>query len=1083
MTHHARDVMPQLLFALPEVQSSLKQPACCSGGNRLVPKAAHSLSIPPSAGGAAAALSRLVTATGSLPQPHCTGEAFFLAGLVAAAACRQQRRTYRQSLTVARRRRRRTHRQSTATTSAVQLQGDLQEQLRAAVRQLAKQKQRPLIPCESLDRNALAEEVQACLQRYEDLERENSKTPGKWPSPVRLGGKVECNVMQGGLSVTVREELERLEMLVDEESGRSTFFVADYSMCAGSSEAGVEDTMMWKDLKKKAWLLKQSGDFLMDDVAVRIYYLGGSQASCEGMVLNTDHLDRVGRDFNADWQPTQDPSKEAQHVEETVKSAVAAALKPIQDPSKEAKHGEETVKSAVAAASNEEEGTTIVNTPEEAKRVLDILMSEKLRSPDRYHAIDVETRNWEPGMQMYGVGEVICWSVYCGSDIDFGNGPRLWINNFDPKDGGGLLGLVEYFKTYLEDDRIQKVFHNYSFDRAMLLNHGCRVRGLAGDTMHMARLENSERDSYSLEALGKACLGSSWQKQKLKNLMGQAKVKRPEELHMSNDEAVRKTWIDYSAFDTAVTWKLHQYLNRRLGNVTLDIQGAADSPESTMLDFYKKYWCPLADVLVNIEERGVPLDQEYLRQQLVAAEEDMEVEKDAFRDFVRKQWEKFYPNDDELAEGLKKFNPNSTVQMKHLLYGKGKALVANVSVGGLGLPVPSKVKSMTGHDALAQLCGPGPESSKSACGTAVDIIGQEGCIGLHHKVKLAQLSKQVTGFLRPLSLPETVDSDSRLHTLLNIQTQTGRLTSSNPNLQQLPAVEKDPYQIRRAVRCSPGKSFIIADYGQLDLRTLAHATGCEKLRDALSGGGDIHSATALNMYENIQKAVSSGEVSLDGSGGKPSVKDMFPSERRHAKTVNFGIAYGLTEKGLANQLDCTTEEAADMITKWFDAYPGVQAWKKQLVRKAIDDGLESSLLPYVSTFRGRRRHIRDLYECSRKDNPKRRKYVSKMNDRDFRYLAAERQAINSPVQGGSADIVVEAMLKADRDEELRKLGYVMILQVHDELIFEGPEEHEQQALKAVKRVMEHPFLDDLKFKVELPVDAKVAKTWHEMKGA
>lgn len=91
--------------------------------------------------------------------------------------------------------------------------------------------------------------------------------------------------------------------------------------------------------------------------------------------------------------------------------------------------------------------------------------------------------------------------------------------------------------------------------------------------------------------------------------------------------------------------------------------------------------------------------------------------------------------------------------------------------------------------------------------------------------------------------------------------------------------------------------------------------------------------------------------------------------------------------------------------------------------------------------------------------------------------------MNSPVQGGAADIVVEAMLKADRDEELQNLGYVMILQIHDELIFEGPEEHEQQALEAVKRVMEHPFLDDLKFKVELPVDAKIAQSWHEMKGA
>eukprot|EP00930_Biecheleria_cincta_P006900 TRINITY_DN1079_c0_g1_i4.p1 TRINITY_DN1079_c0_g1~~TRINITY_DN1079_c0_g1_i4.p1 ORF type:complete len:716 (+),score=152.61 TRINITY_DN1079_c0_g1_i4:1422-3569(+) len=715
-----------------------------------------------------------------------------------------------------------------------------------------------------------------------------------------------------------------------------------------------------------------------------------------------------------------------------------------------------------------------------------MLMSEALRSPDRYHAIDVETRNWEPGMQLYGVGEVICWSVYCGSDVDFGNGPRLWINNCDPEDGGKLLGLVEYFKTYLEDERIQKVFHNYSFDRAMLLNHGCRVRGLAGDTMHMARLENSERGhgGYSLEELGKVCLGTSWRKRALKDLMRQAKVKRPEELHMNKDKAVREAWIDYSTFDTAVTWKLHQFLFHRLGEMTLDIQGAGDSSGSTMLDYYKQYWCPLADVLVHIEERGVPLDQEYLRQQLAAAERDMDEAKTVFRDFVGKQWDKFYPNDDELAESLKDFNVSSSTQMKQLLYGKTKEVVAGVPVGGLGLKLVNK-GTPTGFDAISQLSGPDPASGESGCGTAFEVLGQEGCMGLHHKVRVSLLSKQVVGFLRPLSEPGAVDKDSRLHTLLNLHTQTGRLTSRKPNLQQLPAVDKDPYQIRKAVRCLPGKSFVIADYGQLELRVLAHATGCEKLCAALSGGGDIHSATALNMYTNIQEAVASGEVSLEEYDGKPSVKDMFPSERRRAKTVNFGIVYGMTQKGLADQLGCSESEASDMITKWFDAYPGVKVWKKQLIRKAIENGLDSSLppVPYVSTFRGRRRHLSDLYNSAGRlsgttaTRPKRR-----LTNEDFEYLQAERQATNAPVQGGAADIVVEAMLKADRDEELRKLGYEMILQVHDELIFEGPEEHEQQALAAVKRVMEHPFLDDMKFKVALPVDGKIVKSWHDMKG-
>jgi len=242
--------------------------------------------------------------------------------------------------------------------------------------------------------------------------------------------------------------------------------------------------------------------------------------------------------------------------------------------------------------------------------------------------------------------------------------------------------------------------------------------------------------------------------------------------------------------------------------------------------------------------------------------------------------------------------------------------------------------------------------------------------------------------------------------------------------------------------------------------------------EALSSGVDIHSNTAVGMYPEIKEAIDNGKAALEETPGVPMVKDVFAHQRRNAKAVNFGIAYGLTSIGLAEQLKVSREEAQDMINKWYIAYPGVKQWQRETIVEAVN----RVGIPYVETPRGRRRQLPNLrgQAKTRRQGPQ---------SVDFEVLSAQRQASNSPVQGGSADIVVEAMLKAASDTELNELGYKMVLQVHDELIFEGPEEHSQQALVAVRRVMEHPFLDDLKFAVPLPVDAKASKTWHEAKHA
>ncbi|CAJ1398173.1 unnamed protein product [Effrenium voratum] len=730
------------------------------------------------------------------------------------------------------------------------------------------------------------------------------------------------------------------------------------------------------------------------------------------------------------------------------------------------------------------QGTTVVKSKEDADAALKILM--QLRQPGVFHAIDTEVQGWSPGRTPYGHGEVICWSIYCGDQVDFGSGPRLFIDNLDEE--GQLRGLVEYFKDYLEDPDIPKVFQNYSFDRAQFVNHGCRVAGFAGDTMHMARLEHSDAEKgYSLEALGKRFMGDAWGKRNLKEFMKQESVKRVEHLHLSQDPEIREAWVDYSTFDTVVTWKVHEELRRRLAKEKLNMP----KQEGTLLDFYERFWRPFADVLVEIEERGIYVDREFLQGRYEVALKEQEEEEAAFMEFVRCQWERLYPDHPELQEtlepGARQFNANSPLQMKQLLYGTDVKEVAQVMVGGLGLkPVKvGKVMASTSTEALRKLAGPNPEAGEAGCGLAFEQLGQEGCIGLSHRVEVSAISKAISLFLvKLLEEDGMLDSRGRVHTSLNLMTSTGRLTSKSPNLQQVPAVDKDRFQIRGSIVAEKGKIFVIADYGQLDLRVLAHTSGCPAMINALSSGIDLHSHAAAQMYEHVQEAIDEGKVSMEGGDDRPCVKDVFASERRNAKAVNFGIAYGLTAKGLSRQLNCEEPEAQNMINMWNTAYSQVCEWQRKVCLDAECDGL------FVKTYRGRRRHLENL---AKRPPPvpfhlKKRRLQNKNNffrhdDGYWEYISAKRQAINAPVQGGSADVVVEAMIKAHRDEELRQMGCEMVLQVHDELIFECPEEYADQALQAVTRIMEHPFLDDYEFAVPLVVDAKVARSWHDAKHA
>ena len=339
--------------------------------------------------------------------------------------------------------------------------------------------------------------------------------------------------------------------------------------------------------------------------------------------------------------------------------------------------------------------------------------------------------------------------------------------------------------------------------------------------------------------------------------------------------------------------------------------------------------------------------------------------------------------------------------------------------------------------------------------------GRMACRALGALAAVGQIDATITNFLVPLQ--NLVDKNSRVHCSLNLNTETGRLSSKRPNLQNQPALEKDQYKIRDAFVAEEGNTLVVADYGQLELRLMAHMTNCQSMLAAFRDGGCFHSRTAVGMYPYIRDAVDNGKVLLewDYSKGQPTVplvKDTYASERRKAKTLNFSIAYGKTVHGLAQDWGISKEEAETTLKAWYSDRPEVKKWQDLTRKRAVKDG-------NVVTLMGRYRMLPDA----------KLPLGAKQGH-------ALRAAINTPIQGSAADIVMMAMIKLWRSEKLKALGWKLLLQIHDEVILEGPRGSKDEALAEVRAVMENPFDQRLTgLFVHLDVDAKSADTWYKAK--
>jgi DNA polymerase-1 len=587
----------------------------------------------------------------------------------------------------------------------------------------------------------------------------------------------------------------------------------------------------------------------------------------------------------------------------------------------------------------------------------------------------------------------------------------------------------------------------------------------------------------------------------------------PSIIEMHTNPSIIKNWVFYGTLDAELTYYLFCSLKEIMEKLPVEFEDL-----STTWDIYDQYWKPFGEVLTGIEKRGIKVDYDYMIDCLIRASTDYFNQRKIFKDFI-----------EEINPECTEFNPSSGQQMQHLLFApfkrkkgkitknkkensesedddenplKVKRVMTQVNdfeevryfrvekqyteqeleeytmlgkkpnkfyvmpVKGFGLK-PVKF-SMTGLPSVD-----GEVIQELASGSVQKQFAERGDPEMGIKfgnalqtwLKMKQIETLLTTFI--ISLLQLVyPSDSRIHCSLNINTETGRLSARRPNLQNQPALDKDKYKTRYAFRAEQGNKLIIADYGQLELRVLAHMTNCVNMIEAFKKGGDFHSRTAANMFPNVKEELEKGDLLLENYPGAPSVdskgepimllKDKFANERKKAKTMNFSIAYGKTVMGFAKDWGCSIEEATNTVALWFSDRPEVLTWQNDIKKIAIEKG-------YTKTLMGRYRSLV--------------KHFIEQNNKKI--MHGLRAAINTPIQGGAADIVIAAMVKIEKDERIKNLGWRLIHQVHDEVILEGREETAEEVLKYVIENMENPFKTSLKLKME--VDAKICDNWYEGK--
>lgn len=577
----------------------------------------------------------------------------------------------------------------------------------------------------------------------------------------------------------------------------------------------------------------------------------------------------------------------------------------------------------------------------------------------------------------------------CGVSISLKAGEGFYVPVRSPEPGTHLdeAGALKILGPMLEDASVRKCGHNLKYDLLVLRRAGVELRGIAFDSMVASYLIDSARSSHSLDALALGLLGRT--NISITELIGSGKQQR------TFDTVGLESATRYAAEDADVALQLCALMWPQIRAMGLE-------------KLMNEVETPLIDVLAELEWNGILVDGAELERQRARLEERI--------GGLRREIVDASP---------RAFNPDSPKQLAGILFNKPTDEEA-----GLGIKPVKKTKTgySTDVEVLERLAE--DASVESPVPRLV--------------VEYRQLTKLVGTYL--VALKEAInDETGRIHAGFH-QTvaATGRLSSSDPNLQNIPIRSDVGREIRRAFVAAPGHVLISADYSQIELRMLAHLSRDPGLIQAFEEGQDIHRAVAAQIH-----------------GVKP--EDVTREQRDGAKMVNFGIVYGITSYGLARRLGVGEREAAEIIEGYKKRFAGITTFLQECIEQAERNG-------YVETILGRRRSIPQVGSRN-------------MAERSF----GERIAINSVVQGSAADLIKVAMVDlhrrlsphaAERAREKAEVeGVRMLVQIHDELLFEAEEGVAEKARAVIVERMEKA----MSLRVPLVAEAGVGRDWFAVK--
>jgi len=529
---------------------------------------------------------------------------------------------------------------------------------------------------------------------------------------------------------------------------------------------------------------------------------------------------------------------------------------------------------------------------------------------------------------------------------------------------------LQELKPILSDEKIKKYGHNLKFDWRVLNNQGVELKGLAFDTMIASYLLNPSSRQHNLDSLVFTELG--FEKINKDNLA----ATQPQQLSLDFKSLDPDKLSIYSCEDADFTNRLVKVLTPRLKQAGLD-------------DLFNKIEMPLIPVLGRMENNGIILKTkplEKLNTEVTSKLSDLE--------------KKIY----KLAG--EEFNVNSTKQLKEILF----------------------VKLEISTDRI--------KKTKTGFSTAEGEL--EKMLDLHPIIALLQnyreLNKLQTTYLN--ALPKLINNKTgRIHTSFNQTiTATGRLSSTEPNLQNIPTRTKEGEKIRQAFAAAPGYQLVGFDYSQIELRLAAHMSGDKKMIKAFQANEDIHTATAAEI-------------------NGVALADVTKKMRREAKAINFGILYGQGPHGLSQSAGIPYGQATEFIKKYFSVYPGIKKMMDNSIKIAREKG-------YALTLLGRRRPLPEINSTV----PMIRK-------------SAERMAINTPLQGTAADIIKMAMIKVESLLDKHQDEIRLLLQVHDELIFEIKKDKVETYTPQILTIMQ----EVMKLRIPVIVDANSGENWGDLK--